>query len=51
MWWYGLIGNANPVNQRGLLIARLHYFDSWTLVVSLRRKKWANRPQVIDLHG
>ncbi|KRY96827.1 hypothetical protein T4B_1446 [Trichinella pseudospiralis] len=29
------------VSQRGLLIAGLQYFDSWTLVVSLRRRNKA----------
>jgi hypothetical protein len=33
-----LIGHVNEVRQRGLLIAGLQYFDSWTLVVGLRRK-------------
>jgi hypothetical protein len=29
--------------KRGLLIAGLQYFDSRTLVVSLRRRKWPNK--------
>ena len=27
----------------GLLIAGLRYFGSWTLVVSLQKKKWQNK--------
>jgi hypothetical protein len=38
-----LIGHVNYMSQRGLLIGGLQYFDSWTLVVSLRRKKWINK--------
>lgn len=30
------------MNLRGLLIAGFLYFDSWALVVSLRRRKWPN---------
>jgi hypothetical protein len=26
----------------GILIDRLEYFDKWTLVVSLTRRKWTN---------
>ena len=37
------IGHVNKVSQRGLLIAGLHYFDGWTLVVSLRKGKWPNK--------
>ena len=37
-----LIEHVNQANQRGLLIAGLQCFDSWTLVVSLRRRKWTN---------
>lgn len=33
----------------GLVIAGLQYFDSWTLVVSLRRRKWPNKG--IDIAG
>ena len=32
------------VTKGGLLIVELSYFDSWTLVVNLRRRKWPNRP-------
>jgi hypothetical protein len=45
-----LIGHViNYVSQRGLLIAKLQCFDSWTLVVSLKRRKWPNKG--IDLGG
>ena len=33
------VGHVNQVKQRGLLIAGLQYFDSWTLTVSFRRRK------------
>lgn len=33
----------------GILIPKLQYFDSWTLSVSLRGKKWPNKG--IDLDG
>jgi hypothetical protein len=36
-------------SQRGLLFAGIKYFDSWTLVVNLRRRKWPNKG--IDLAG
>ena len=31
------------------MIAGLHYFDSWTLVVYLRKRKWSNKR--MDLGG
>lgn len=37
------------MSQRGLLIAELQYFDSWALVVGLRRRKCPNKG--IDLGG
>jgi hypothetical protein len=38
------------VSQRELLIPGLQYFDFWSLVVSLRKKKrWLNKE--IDLGG
>jgi hypothetical protein len=42
-----LIWLVNLVNQRGILIAELQYFDSWILVVSLRRRKWPNKGIVL----
>lgn len=30
------------MNQKGVLTAALKYFDSWTLIGSLRRRKWSN---------
>jgi hypothetical protein len=44
-----LIGQVNQLSQPGLLIAGLQYFDSLTLLVSLRRRKWTNKG--IDLGG
>lgn len=38
-----LIGQVNQVSQKELLVSGLQYCDSWTLVVSLRRKKWPNK--------
>ena len=43
------LGMLIGIVKRGLLIAGLQYFDCWTLVVSLRRKKWPNK--VINLGG
>jgi hypothetical protein len=37
------------VNQRGLLIAGLDYFESWTLVVNLRKRKWPNKEIDLDV--
>lgn len=37
------------MSQRGLVIAELQNFDSWTLVVKLRRRKWSIKG--IDLDG
>jgi hypothetical protein len=34
MSWFVLIGQ---VSQKGLLVAGHHHFNSWTLVVSLKR--------------
>jgi hypothetical protein len=31
------------MSRRGLLIAGVQYFDSWTLVISFRRRKWPNK--------
>ena len=30
------------MSQKGALVAGLQYFDSWTLVVRLRGRKWPN---------
>lgn len=40
---------VNYASQKGLLVAGLQYLDSWALVVSLRRKEWANKGT--DLRG
>ena len=37
-----LTGHVNQVNQRGLLITGVQYFNNWTLVISHRRRKWSN---------
>jgi hypothetical protein len=37
------------MSPKGLLIAGLQYFNSWTLEDSLRRRKWRNKG--IDLGG
>jgi hypothetical protein len=34
------MGMLIRVAQRGLMTAGLQYFDSWTLVVSLKGRKW-----------
>lgn len=47
MSWFVLIAMLIGATKRGLLIAGLQYFESWTLVVSLRRRKWSN--EEIDL--
>jgi hypothetical protein len=47
--WFILIGWLMKVAKRGLLIAELEYFASWTLVVSLRKRKWPYKG--IDLGG
>ena len=41
--WFILIGWLMKVAKRGLLIAELEYFASWTLIISLQRKKWSNK--------
>lgn len=38
-----LIGLVNYGGQRGFLISGLQHFDSWTSVVSLRRRKWPDK--------
>lgn len=38
-----LTGPVSQVLQRRHLIAELQYLDSWTLVISLSRRKWPNR--------
>lgn len=38
-----LSGLVNYGGQRGLLVAGLQHSDSWTLVVSLRRRKWPHK--------
>jgi hypothetical protein len=43
MNWLVLIGHVSWVSKRGLLIAGLQYFESLTLVVSLRKRKWPKK--------
>jgi hypothetical protein len=38
MKWLILTGHVSYMSQRGLFTAGLQYFDSWTLVVSLRKR-------------
>jgi hypothetical protein len=49
--WVILIGLVNYVSQRELLIAGLQYFDSWTLVISLRRRKLPNKGIDLEVEG
>ena len=39
------------MSQRGLLITGLEYFDSWTLVVSFRRREKLNKSLVTSLRN
>ena len=43
MKYFILIGRVNQGSQREVLIAGLQYFDTWTLVVSLRRRRQPNK--------
>lgn len=51
--WYVLLGMLIRVAKQGLLIARLQYFGSWTLVISLRKKPGIRKcpNKGIDLGG
>jgi hypothetical protein len=38
-----IIEHINKMSQREFLIAAFQYFDSWTIVVSLRSRKWPSK--------